>query len=385
MSAAAKSASGAAKVIGVVIALGVSGLAFALASHYRRPPPPTDTPAPGMTLGSDSVTLAKDAPMWSSLKIGKAQAPQALWSDPVPAKVMFDEQLASRIGSPLAGRVQTVSVERGQRVKKGDPLFSVVSANLADMHSDASKAKLDQATARTNRDRVKALVDAGAIPAKELVAAEQELAAADLAVSTAGQKISSLRVGAGGGTGFTVTAPRDGVVVEKTISVGQNVDPSNGSVMAIADLSEVWVVADLFETDAAGLQSGAKAKVKLGVAEVEAPVDQVSQIVDPDRHTVPVRVRLPNPDGSFRPNAYAQISFLDTSDAKATLPVSAILSDGDTSYVYVNLNGTLKRRTIHVGAVTGTDVRVIDGLEPGDLVVVQGAILLDNQIALEDG
>src|SRR5262249_25484606 len=160
-----------------------------------------------------------------------------------------------------------------------------------------------RATAKTNLDRVQALVDVGSLPGKELITAKQTVAEAELAVQLAQQKQASLKVAGGGDTTFTVTAPRDGVVVEKTLAVGQPVDPSNGSLLGIADLAVVWVVADVFESDAGGLAPGAQAKVLLnGTTEIDATVDQVSAVVDPDRHTVPVRVKLPNPEGVLRPN-----------------------------------------------------------------------------------
>jgi cobalt-zinc-cadmium efflux system membrane fusion protein len=371
----------------LVAAIALGGSAIVLARHYQRPDPPTESPPPGMTLGSDSVTLTNDAPMWNVLKIAPAGAAGPHWTDPIPAKIMFDEAKTSRIGSPLAGRVTEVNVERGQSVKKGAVLFSVASPNLAELHADLDKAKLEAQTAKVNRDRVKALVDAGSVPAKELVSADAELAEANLAVQLAEQKLASLKVNAGGGTSFSVTSPRDGVVVEKSITVGQNADPTTGNLIAIADLSEVWVIADVFETDAGSLTAGAKSKVTLGgTTEIDGTIDQISQVVDPDRHTVPVRVRLANADGNLRPNSYATIRFYDSNPAKVSLPASAVLSDGATSYVYVvSANHTLKRRTIVVGATNGDQVRVLSGLEPGESVVVQGAILLDNQIQLEDG
>jgi hypothetical protein len=155
--------------------------------------------------------------------------------------------------------------------------------------------------------------------------------------------------------------------------------------MAIADLSDVWVVADLFENDVGSLATGAKSKVTVGTLEVEATVDQVAGVVDPERHTVPVRVRLANGEGVLRPNAYAQIRFFDPTAAKVSLPASAVMSDGATSYVYVKTDkGELKRRDVIVGSISGGRVPVLDGVEVGEQVVVQGAILLDNQIQLDN-
>ena len=361
--------------------------AVVLARLYKRPDPPKDTPAPGMTVGSDGVTLADNAPMWSVVKLAPAKPSEPHWTDPVPARIVFDEARTSRLGSPLAGRVTATYVERGQTVKTGDKLFTVSSPNLAELRADQAKALVEQTTAKINFDRVKALVDAGSLPAKELVTAQQEVAEANLAVQLSNQKLSSLKVTGGSEAAmFTMTAPRDGVVVEKTLNVGQNVDPSSTSQMAIADLSDVWVVADLFENDVGALAPGAKAKVVVGgTTELDGLVDQVSSVVDPDRHTVPVRVRLANLDGTLRPNAYAQIKFYDPTAAKVSLPTSAVMSDGAQTYVYMkDKSGALKKQIVVAGSSNGGQMPILSGVQPGDQVVVQGGILLDNQIDLSN-
>ncbi len=366
----------------IILGLG----AIVLARHYERPDPPTETKAPGITVGSDALTLTNDAPMWGVVKLAPAQPSEPHWTDPVPARIVFDEARTSRMGSPLAGRVTGVLVERGQHVKMGERLFTVSSPGLAELHAELEKSAVEAGTAKVNYDRTRALVDAGSLPAKELVTAQQAVAEAELAVRLANSKLSSLEVAGTGEASFTVTAPRDGVVVEKTLNVGQNVDASSGSVMAIADLSDVWVVADLFENGVGQLVQGTKAKVIIGgTTEVDGQVDQVSAVVDPDRHTVPVRVRLANLEGTLRPNAYAQIKFYDPNTAKVALPASAVLSDGLTSYVYVKENdGSLKRRVVTAGSSSAGKMPILAGIEPGDQVVVQGAILLDNQIQLDN-
>ena len=369
-------------LVGAII---LGGAAIVLARHYKRPDPPIEPAAPGMTVGSDGVTLTNDAPMWGVVKLAPAAASDPHWTDPVPARIVFDEARTSRLGSPLAGRVTSVMVERGQHVKTGDKLFSVSSPNLAELRADLEKANVEAGTAKVNYDRTKALVDAGSLPAKELVTVQQEVAEAELAVRLANQKLSSLKVAGAGEAAFTVSAPREGVIVEKTINVGQNVDASSGSVLAIADLSDVWVVADLFENDVGQVAPGTKAKVVVGTNELDGSVDQVSAVVDPDRHTVPVRVRLANLDGSLRPNAYAQIKFYDPNTARVALPSSAVLSDGVTTYVYLkDKSGQLKRRIVTAGSASAGKMPILSGVEPGDQVVVQGAILLDNQIQLDN-
>jgi len=313
-------ASRALRVLFFACAVVLGGMAIALARHYKRPEPVPRATAPGMTVSPVSVTLAGDAPMWSVIKLGPTEPAQAHWSEPVPARIVFDETRASRLGSPFAGRVTAVMVARGQQIQEGEPVFSVSSAHLAELRAELAKASVVQAHARTTFERVQSLSNAGVTPRKEFVTAKEALDEANLAVELAKQKLASLRVGPDGDATYTVTAPRDGVVVEHNLAIGQEVDPSSGTLAAIADLSWVWVVAEVFEDDVGGLVPGTKAKVMVGSTEVEGAIDQVSSIVDRERHTVPIRVKLPNPAGVLRPNAYAQIRFFDPTPAKVSVP-----------------------------------------------------------------
>ncbi|HET9625026.1 MAG TPA: efflux RND transporter periplasmic adaptor subunit [Kofleriaceae bacterium] len=373
-------------------AIAASCVAVALAQHYHRPEPEPAEGLPGFTSGSDWVKLTATAPQWSVLKIQKAAAGTPGWSDAIPARITFDETKTSRLGSPLAGRITAVTVERGQRVKAGSPLFTVASPSLADLRADLEKAQVQRASAKINLDRTQALVDSQSLPGKELVAARQQMSEAELAVTAAQQKLASLRVSASSDASFTVTAPRDGVVVEKNVAVGQEVDTSNGTLLAIADLSRVWVVADLFESDGNTVHAGDQAKVFVGdgtsaselSGALDGTVDQVSAVVDPERHTIPVRVALANPAGALRPNAHVQLRFLDPRPVKVELPAEAVLSDGATSYVYVQDGGLIKRRTVTPGPMHQGKATVIAGLEPDTPVVTRGAILLDNQIQLDN-
>ena len=141
----------------------------------------------------------------------------------------------------------------------------------------------------------------------------------------------------------------------------------------------------LLENDVGTLVPGAKAKVTIGGGDLDTTVEQISAVVDPERHTVPIRLRLPNRDGALRPNAYATIRIFDPTPAAVALPASAVMSDGAQSYVYrKDPTGELKRHDITVGSVSAGKVPVLAGLSATDQVVLSGAILLDNQIQLDN-
>jgi membrane fusion protein, heavy metal efflux system len=260
----------------------VAGSAFAaaasilIATRYTRAEPSPTADPPGLRFGSASVKLSSDAPAWSSISIDHPHRASTLWTDAITARITFDESRTSRVGAPLGGRITGVQVEAGQVVHVGTPLFTIASSNLAELHGDITKADIETRGARVNLDRTQSLVDAGSLPGKELVAAKQALAEAELASQLARQKVSALKITSSSDSTLTVVAPRDGVIVEKHLAVGQQVDVTTGDLVAIADLSSVWVLADLFETDATGVHVGAAAQVSIddGATQRDATIEQ---------------------------------------------------------------------------------------------------------------
>jgi RND family efflux transporter MFP subunit len=374
------------RVPGVIAALVVAGVAIVGATLFHRKMPAEPQAAPGMHVDKDSVTLASGAPQWKAIRLGKATLSGERWSESFPARFRVDESVASRGGSPLSGRVTTVSVELGQSVKAGAPLFAVASPDIAALRAEQQKAAVDLDVAKAAYERVKAMVEARALPAKDELESDQQEKQAELALKLAKMKLSSLKVSTRGENEFTVVAPRDGVIIEKTVLPGQQVT-TDDSLVSVAELDVVWALADLFEADAAGITNGSAARVtspSLPGFSVEAPVERVSSVVDPERHTVGVRVKLANPDGRMRPNMFAEVAFRTPPSPHAVeMAATALVSDGPKQYAYVlEGQGRFVRRTVVAGPERDGKVTVISGLKAGETVVEQGAVLLDNQIDL---
>ncbi|HVY48893.1 MAG TPA: efflux RND transporter periplasmic adaptor subunit [Minicystis sp.] len=366
-------------------AMVISAASISVAAAFTREPPPPPAESPGMKVGDDNVTLAADAPQWKVLRLAPALAASVHWSDPVPARVKIDETKAAKIGSPLAGRVTRVFVELGQPVKEGDPLFSVASPDIAGLRAEREKASVDLEVAKATLDRIKSMVQAKAAPAKDELEANQQYKQALVSLHLAQAKLSSLKVSSKADNEFTLVAPRDGIVVEKNVLPSQQIQ--SDPLVAIADLSTVWVVADLFEADAVGIEEGTPAKItspSLPDLALDTKVEMVSAVVDPTRHTVPVRVRVDNPSRSLKPNVFAQMRFqVKPPEGSCEIAASALVSDGAKQYVYVQTDrGRFVRREVVAGSVREGKVPVLKGLKPGEVVVEEGAILLDNQIAL---
>jgi RND family efflux transporter MFP subunit len=371
----------------------VGGAVLVWASlRYHRTEPAAPPRAAGLDVESESaVRVRPNAPQWKVLKLGPVQKAEAGWTDPVPGRVKIDDRLASRVGVPLAGRVTAIHVDLGQRVAVGDPLFDVSSPDIADLRAQKEKAEVDFEAARVVLGRVKAMVAGRSLPAKEELSAEQQRKQAELAVRLASSKLESLHVSPvddGRADVFVVLSPRDGIVVEKNLVMSQEIAPGGAAdPMVVADLSSVLVVADLFEDEATEVREGTTAQVSMARVSrdpVSGVVDRVSAVVDPGRHTVPVRVRVGNPDGILRPNAYATVRFATPADPRAVqVPATAIVSDGARQYVYVwGSDDQFTRRDVVVGSAHGGASILLGGLREGETVLVEGGILLDNQIRL---
>ncbi|HEX3595478.1 MAG TPA: efflux RND transporter periplasmic adaptor subunit [Polyangiaceae bacterium] len=378
------------RLTGAFVAILLSAIAVVAAARFERKPPPAPTTSNTVAVSGSAISITTGAPQWDVIRLGKAEPATEHWSDPVPGYVRVDETRAARVGAPLGGRVQKVYAELGQVVSVGTPLFSVASPDLAALRADLEHAKIDRAAAKTTFDRVHAIVQARALPEKEEVQAGQTLSQAELAETAAASRLSSLKVATQGYGEFVVKSPRAGQVAEKSVLPGQEIDAgAQGNLMMIADLSSVWVVAELFESDTIGVHPGTKTHVTVASAPgrvFDAEVETVSAVVDPDRHSIPIRVRLENPDGVLKPNTFARMQFYTSAPSGSVdIPSSALVTDGSNQYVYTRSpEGKFARKRVTAGAAREGRVIVTEGLAAGDIVVERGAILLDNQIQLAD-
>jgi membrane fusion protein, heavy metal efflux system len=374
------------RVLGLALAAVGGGAALLLAAMWRPDPPVQVQPPPGMKVGEHELTLSQGAPQWNALKIAKVTEARPTFSEPVPARVRIDEAHAARIGSPLAGRIAQVFVELGQRVKKDQPLFAVTSPDLTTLHSELLKANVDVEVANAQYQRVHDMVTERLMPGKEELAAAAQKREAELSQAAARSKLQALRVAQHDDNEFTVKAPRDGVVVEKNLLPSQEVS-QDGTLVSIADVSDVWVVADVFDSDAAGVVPGTAARITTPAQpdfKLDTVVDSVSAVVDPERHSVPIKVHLPNLDGRLKPNQFAEMRFrVQLPESACEVAASALVSDGATQYVYVQTApGKFERKNVVAGPVRDGRAVILTGLTVGESVVEQGGILLDNQIEL---
>jgi cobalt-zinc-cadmium efflux system membrane fusion protein len=209
----------------------------------------------------------------------------------------------------------------------------------------------------------------------ELNAAETELKGAQATVQAARG-----RVGAYGGSGrIALTAPIDGTVTTRKVNRGESVEQGR-NLFTILDTSEVWVQADLFESDLARVEVGMQVEVKMDGSERDilfGKVAQVGKVVDPEKRTAPVRIRVSNREAQLRQNEFAQILLLtDEESSVLSVPESAIQEIGGLPVVFVETSTGFVRRSVTLGPSANRRRQVSSGIEPGERVATQGSYQL---------
>jgi cobalt-zinc-cadmium efflux system membrane fusion protein len=302
-------------------------------------------------------------------------------------RVTFDEEHTAQVGSPVEGRITRVLVKPGDSVRRGQPLLKIHSPVFTLAGSAEQKARSALSVAEKNLARAKRLFSEGAASQREVIEAEDTLtqaraeyarAAADLA-SLDGQEEKH-------SSEFGLKAPINGVVVSKAaaVALGAEVQPGSGALFTIANLSQVWVLADLPEREMAEVQKGLP-------VDVEAPaypgtrfagkVMYVSELLDQTTRTTKLRCLIPNEKLLLKPEMFVRVT-LHRPSAEILIPTSAVVTKGDAFYVYVEDDDEKHRKyTPHeviLGPEIGSYVPVVKGLNGGERIVVEGAILLDS-------
>ncbi len=343
--------------------------------------------APSLTADAKGVTLTPDAPQWKYVEMAVAQEMPPLPSLPAPGRVDIDEKRTSNVGTPLSGRIEEVEIRLGDHVTRGERLFSVRSAAWSDLDREFESAKAAVEVKRRIVERLHDLLTLKAIAEKDSLAAEAELKEAELTQRAAEAKRRSFSVASGGDNLFWVNAPRTGTVVELDCYSSQEVTPDREKpLLRISDLDEVLVLADVPEKDVGDLKVGAAAHIKTQVGGVERDgvIDHISEVMDPRRRTVEVRLRTVNKDRALRPNSFVEvIPAVDAAQSRVRVPATATVSEGANTVVFVVTEpGRLEPRVVIPGRRRNGEVEIRSGLAPGTRYVAKGALLLLNQVGL---
>ena len=297
------------------------------------------------------------------------------------ARIAFDDRKLAALGPPVQGRVSSIEVVAGDRVEKGALLLTLRAPDIAAASAQLTEAKTARQLAERNAERAKLLLEHGASSQAESQQADAALAQAQAEERRASDVLNAFG-GSHGSNEYQLRSPIAGVVVERNVAVGTEVHADQDKpLLTVADLSTLWVMADVYEQDIARIHVGDEARVHVPSFAHEEPVGRITYIgntIDPITRVAVARIEIANPDLSLRPGMFANVQVKGLSDGVVDIPIAAVLARRDQFFVFTkNPNGTFVQREVRPGEQHGEHVQILSGIAPGDPVVTEGAILLD--------
>ncbi len=341
---------------------------------------------------ADPMLVELTPEMTKSFRVEPATMSDIAVEQKVSGRIEANERMTMRIGSSVTGRVTQVFAEVGDRVKAGQSLATLSSPELTNAQLAYLRALSMSSLAERAVERAKALVAADVIGTAELQRREVELSVARAETRAAHDQlrliglreetIEKLRMTGAIASEVNIRATRSGVVIERKVSQGQVAQPGD-PLFTVADLSNVWVIGALPEQDANSVQLNQKVDVQvsaLGAQKLTGRIVFVSDTVQPDTRTVPIRTEVNNPKFELKPQMLATLTLTGQHIKQLAIPATAVVRENDKDYVFVKLAENKFRLTeVMLDPAAGELRPVRKGLEEGTPVVVDGSFHLNSQ------
>lgn len=380
------------RLLSWIVALALLGLGYGAAVLRQRvsgapavPPAAEAREAPP----ADSVRFDIGASQLASIRVEPVGEGRVPLSEPLNARLAYNENFTARVAAPIAGRVTSLKVQPGDNVKAGDTLLTLDSPDLALAVSDLQKARADEVRKKLALERTASLVEAGVVPRKDLENARGDFDTAHAETVRSERRLRNLspRGAADGGT-YVLRAPVAGVITERHVNPGSEVRPDlQDPLFVITDPTRLWALIDLPERDLSKAHIGAKAMVEVDAyphETFESTVERIAETVDPLTRRVQVRAAVgDNQQRRLKPEMYARVVLVGGDGATSVrVPNSAIVTQGLYSFVFVETEpGLFKRRRITVMQQDREFAYLSEGPAVGDRLVTTGALLLNSELA----
>jgi membrane fusion protein, heavy metal efflux system len=314
------------------------------------------------------------------------QAPSQLVANGV---VSPDVSRTVPVISIATGRVVEIKARLGDTVKKGQVLLRVQSADIASAFSEYKKAIADEALASKQLDRAKGLYDHGAIALNDLQVAQDTAAKAQVDVDTATDHLRVLGADPNSPSPVVnIVAPISGVITDQQVTNAAGVAGlGSANPFTISDLSDVWIVCDVYENDLPSIKLGDTADIRVNGYPnqvLKGRVSNIGAVLDPNLRSAKVRVEVHNP-GFLKVGMFVTATFVgQKSESHASIPSTAILHLHDRDWVYMPAGGNDKKQFKRVAVTSGRSLpgnmqEIISGVKPGDEVVAN-ALVLQNTV-----
>jgi len=353
-----------------------------------QPPAGPDQPA-GPKITGEEIAFPTNAPQLSSFTVETART-SPVESTELFGRLIWNGDATANIFSPVAGRVLRISAQLNQRVAAGEVLAEVDSPDYSQALADARTAAGNFAAADKAFARAKELLAHGAAAQKDVEAAE----AACVAAGAEKERASARLANYGGRQDspnalYRLCSPLAGVLVDRNLSPGQeiradmmlaNAPQLCAPLFVVTDPARLWVQLDIPENELRHLQPGAAVTLRTQAFPGETfagTVEQISQALDATTRTVTVRGRVDNAAGKLKAEMLVTAELAAAGQLRLQVPARAVFLHGEQHYVFVAEHpGVFQRREVKLGETTDGKVEIVAGLQPGEPVVSDGALLL---------
>jgi cobalt-zinc-cadmium efflux system membrane fusion protein len=355
------------------------GCAKAHASDVSAGAPPPTEVVRDVDLSLFSVEHPEQFPLSKAAE--RIAAPELTATGVVAADVTRNVPVVSL----ASGRVVGIYARLGDTVKKGQLLLRVRSDDVSAGIADYRKAVTDEVLARTQLERARDLYEHGAISTSDLQLAENAEAKAKVDVESKEEHLRLLGKNPAKANGMVdIAAPVSGVITDQQVTNASGLQALGSTAFTISDLSQVWIVCDVYENDLANVRVGDAAEIRLNAYPGEVlrgNIANIGAILDPNLRTAKVRVEVQNP-GVLRLGMFATATFQgQTKETRTVVPASAVLHLHDRDWVYVPAPKNRFRRVEVVAGRTLEDKlqEIKTGLAPGQDLVAD-ALVLDHAV-----
>ncbi|HEX3664421.1 MAG TPA: efflux RND transporter periplasmic adaptor subunit [Rhizomicrobium sp.] len=390
-------------IIAGILALVAFGAGPWLVSTVFGPTAPEQPPSmPG--------TFRPTAEQWADLKFARVRAEKFAGLVITDGALAPNDSTTTAVYSPYSGRVTRLVANPGDHVEKNTPLMTVDSTEAVQARSDLvaaldarDAAQAQDRIAKENEARQRQLYSGQSAALKDWQQSQSDLATANAALRTAqtglqGQENRARILGIGedaittlekhrGAGGISpeavMKAPISGTVIQRQVGLGQYIQAgSTNPLFSIGDLSTLWVLGNVRESDAPRMRVGEAADIRVVALPdrvFTARLNWIAPAIDPATHRLAVRAELENPRGTLKPLMFATVAIHTSSDQTApAIPQSAVIYEGDQTHVWVAYdNHELALRNIRVGRIRNNDIEILAGLRTGETVVTGGALFID--------
>jgi len=297
-------------------------------------------------------------------------------------EINFDDKKVTRVFAFSSGQVIKVNVSLGDRVSRGQVLAVIKSADIAGNYSDLAVAGNDVAIAKKQMDNEASLFKNGIASEREYTEARENY---QRALTSENKIKAQIAINGGGKTTangvFTITAPQSGYVVEKKINEGAFIRNDAGdNLFTIGDISDVWVWANVYETDIAKVKQGYQAAITtLAYPDTVfyGKVNEVYNVLDPVTKVMKIKIKLPNPRQLLKPEMFANIAILNEEGGKGLfIPKEAVLPvDGKNYVVLYHSDCDLKVQEVQLIKTENGKTFIKSGLKAGDKILCSNQVL----------